>query len=220
LGAIIDRNFHPSALARALRSPLPAAAAHRQAAPQLAYGRHRGPVPLETRPAAVLIALCPSPVGWRIPLVLRPVALPHHGGQIGLPGGRMEAGETPEQAALREFQEELQPLGAPPEILGRLSEVYVFASGHRVFPLVAWYEQMPTFDPDPREVARLLWLELTPLCDPAAWQTRRIARTISAVPLAAAIEYAAPGIEIEDHLVWGATAMILSELRAVVDRLR
>jgi hypothetical protein len=76
----------------------------RQLAPALAYGRHRGPAPEMTRRAAVAIALLKRDDGSTfIPLTMRPKSLKHHGGQVSLPGGKVELGESDLQAAMREF---------------------------------------------------------------------------------------------------------------------
>ena len=115
-------------------------------APELAYGRHRGPIRTGAKQAAVMIGLygCPTKKlttddarRWRFPLTLRPTTMVHHAGQISLPGGRMEPGEDIFQTALREYHEEL---GVEPVVrrwLGRLSTQFVYASDHVVTPVVA-----------------------------------------------------------------------------------
>ena len=78
----------------------------------LSYGRHRGPARVASRLAAVAVMLYQEPNGeWTIPLTLRPASLQHHGGQVCLPGGRVEPDEEVYAAAVREFEEEL---GIPP----------------------------------------------------------------------------------------------------------
>src|SRR6266404_6053902 len=96
-------------LAAELRRPLPGPAAQARFAPELSFGRHFGPPPESARQAAVVALLYPSGggddlsfAGWRLPLILRPEHLEHHAGQIGLPGGMIEAEESPAEAALRE----------------------------------------------------------------------------------------------------------------------
>ena len=127
-------------------------------APQLAYGRHRGPVFGEARRAAVLIALYLDPMlGWVTPLTLRPDDLEHHPGQISFPGGRVEPNEGEEEAARREFAEELGVVPSQAITVGRLSPIFVYASHHLVSPFVA---VMPgpslSWNPDPREVAEVI----------------------------------------------------------------
>ena len=62
----------------------------RRMSPQLSYGRHAGPAPCTARAAAVLLMLFRRRGRWHLPLTERPKTLPHHGGQISLPGGAIE----------------------------------------------------------------------------------------------------------------------------------
>ena len=64
-----------------LREGLPGHAAQRSAAPELTYGRHRGPRVLGMRPAAVLVLLCQTEGGWLLPMIVRPVTIVQHAGQ-------------------------------------------------------------------------------------------------------------------------------------------
>ncbi len=216
-------------LARRLTEPLPGRQAHRRFSPSLAYGRHRGPASSDTREAAVAIVLFEThrqEDAW-FPLTLRPRALKHHGGQISLPGGRVEPGETVVSAALREFQEELGP--NPPlelKFLGLLSPVYVYASHNLVTPVVFAADGPPTFCVDPLEVEAMLPVHLHELLSPASISMRRMERRV--VPPAftgeetlpnnaspSAIEWTAQTWHCTHCEVWGATAMILAELAAI-----
>ena len=131
--------------------------------PALSYGRHRGPYPFDSRHAAVLIAIYKAENGcWTIPLTRRPRSLKHHGGQICLPGGRLEPGESPKEAALREFEEEL---GVRPQQVvdcGELDTQYVYNSNNRVHPVVAMIDapERP-WRPDPVEVDEVIPLLLS-----------------------------------------------------------
>src|SRR5215510_12971597 len=97
----------PDRLARRLRLPLPGPAAQRTMESELAYGRHLGPPRLDARPAAVVALLHLIDDRWHMPLMVRPETLAHHAGQSSLPGGMVEPGETSEEAAIRELEEEL-----------------------------------------------------------------------------------------------------------------
>jgi 8-oxo-dGTP pyrophosphatase MutT (NUDIX family) len=182
---------------------------HRELAPEFAYGRHRGPVPRNAHPAAVLIALVPiSDSEWTIPLTLRPAQMADHGGQVSLPGGRSDKGETSWRTACREFGEEL---GCSTEYLqpvGQLKSLYVFASRHQVTPMVGVCAIRPAFQPNPAEVSELLFLSLNDLIADDAISVGTMRKGTA--------EFDAPGFRIGEHFVWGATAMILSELRFVV----
>ncbi|MEQ1830669.1 MAG: CoA pyrophosphatase [Pirellula sp.] len=183
--------------------------AHREFAPEFAYGRHRGPAPRNAHPAAVLIGLIPvSESEWTIPLTLRPAQLTDHGGQVSLPGGRSDAGETSWRTACREFSEEL---GCSTEFMhpvGQLSPLYVFASRHYVTPMVGVCSVRPAFQPNPDEVAELLFMSLNDLISDRA--------VCFGVMRRGNAQFDAPGFRIGEHFVWGATAMILSQLRSTV----
>lgn len=171
-------------------------------------GPYFDPPPDGARRAAVMILLYPGDGGWRLPLIVRPTDLAHHGGQIGLPGGLIEPGESEWQAALRELEEELGVPAEGIEPLGRLSPLYVYVSNNYVAPWVAAIERAPAFLMNAAEVAEVLELPLANLLDPA--QTGVFSRDRDAV--LQSVPYFAFG----SHRIWGATAMILAELAAVV----
>ncbi|HEY3062881.1 MAG TPA: CoA pyrophosphatase [Chloroflexota bacterium] len=88
--------------------------------------------------AAVGMVLLPDEAGETcFVLTLRPSTLRRHAGQFALPGGRLEPGETPEAAALREISEEIGLVLAPDAVLGRLDD-FASRSGHLITPIVFW----------------------------------------------------------------------------------
>ena len=93
--------------ARLMQKSLPGRAAQRRFEPSLCYSRHFGPPTIRARAAAVLALLYPHEGQWHLPLTVRPATLVAHAGQISLPGGAVDPGETGPQAALRELEEEL-----------------------------------------------------------------------------------------------------------------
>lgn len=111
-------------------------------------------IPLDgRRHAAVVIAVLDDGTGRRVvPLTRRPTRLRAHPGQFALPGGRLDPGETPEAAALRELHEELG-LEAPADaIVGRLDD-YVTRSGYVMSPFVVWSDTaVAELTPNPDEV--------------------------------------------------------------------
>jgi 8-oxo-dGTP pyrophosphatase MutT (NUDIX family) len=194
----------------ALAAGLPGRAAHRAMAPELAYGRHQGPVPRDARRAAVVAALVPGEAGWCVPAMVRPQTMSHHGGQVSLPGGLIEEGETPQQAALREFEEELGASAAELEVVGTLSPVYVFISQFAITPVLAVARRRPAYCPNPHEVAAVVELPLATLADPACRGRHRIERH--------GLIFEAPHFAVGPHRVWGATSLILAELVALLTR--
>jgi 8-oxo-dGTP pyrophosphatase MutT (NUDIX family) len=184
-------------------------AAHRDLAPQYAYGRHRGPAPRFAHQAAVLISLVPAAGSeWFIPLTLRPTQMADHGGQISLPGGRSDSGESVWRTACREFGEELGCTTEYLQPVGQLKPLYVYASRHMVTPIVGVCSLRPTFHPNPDEVAELIQLPLRDLIADDAIKVGTMLR--------GNVQYDAPGFRIGEHFVWGATAMVLAELRSLV----
>jgi len=134
-----------------------------------------------------------------------------HAGQISFPGGKHEVGETLAETAVREAHEEI---GVHPDkltILGGLTPLYIPPSDFEVHPTVAWYAngQRPSFIPNDGEVAEILEIPLGCLFDPIARgeETRLIRGYNVRIPF----------FNVQGHKVWGATAMILSEL---MERLR
>ncbi len=195
-------------LLRALALPSRRAATRPEYAPELSYGRHAGPAHANARRGAVLILFFPevNATGnrqWQIVLTVRAAQLSHHAGQVSFPGGQIEWGESPEQAALREYGEELGPLEGC-EIVGRLPEVHVFASNFRVTPVVAIAEVRPAYCPAPAEVADLLEVPLALL----AQSQRRGKHVIVRGPL----RFNTPHFEIAGRKIWGATWIMLGEL--------
>lgn len=164
-------------------------------------------LPETARQAAALVLLYPGPHGPMLPLTMRRDDLPHHGGQISLPGGRLDSGEAPEAAALREAHEEIGVNPGDVRVIGRLSSLWVIVSNFVVQPFVGLADRRPSFAIDPREVASLIEVPLASIRDAArlGW-SRRVRDGVM-------VTY--PHFEFDGHHVWGATAMILGEFGAL-----
>jgi 8-oxo-dGTP pyrophosphatase MutT (NUDIX family) len=187
--------------------PGPRVAARFEPRPRL-WRYYRAPPP-DARAGAVLVLLYRHRRQWCVPLTLRPEHLADHAGQISLPGGAVEPGETTRQAALREFREELGDDGRSVELLGQLSAIYVRASNFVVTPIVGVAERRPKLTPNPGEVEQLLEVPLLHLLDPANFGSHR--RQHRGRP------YSAPHFTWQSHRIWGATCAILGELVTVLE---
>jgi len=159
-------------------------------------------------PAAVLIALVEHPAGLTVILTRRADTLRSHTGQVALPGGRCDPGETPWGAALREAEEEI---GLDPALvsLAGLSTPYRTGTGYHVTPVVGFVR--PGFDLrlNPAEVADVFETPFGFLMDPTNHQRREGKTPAGDLRRFYAITW-------ENRLIWGATAGML---RALYDRL-
>lgn len=193
-----------AALDHALARPLPASAAHALMAPR---PRRQWPDDfnkMEIRDAAGLVLLTPIDDRAHIVLTVRAQTLGRHGGQVSLPGGKVDAGETYEAAALREAHEEIGLDRAEVRLLGRLTPLDIPVSGFRLHPVVGVARSRPTFLAADAEVAQILLIPIDELMAPARMQM--IDRRRGDIPVVA------PSFCVAGHEIWGATAMVLAEL--------
>lgn len=193
-----------------LAAELPGRAAQYRMAPQ---PRPSGTFPYDqpapdARRGGVLVLFYPHAGRLYLPLILRPTYNGVHSGQIGFPGGGYEAGDADlVHTALREAYEEVGVPAQDVEVLGQLSPLYIFASNYLVQPTVGWTPARPDFTLDPYEVERLVETPVSALLDPAnqreeVWNLRsRVANV--------------PFFLVQEQYIWGATAMMLSELLAI-----
>ncbi len=197
-------------LRRCLAAPLPGATAHLRFAPTpILRLWDPAATPPDARHAAALVLVYPGADGPTLALTLRRPDLPHHGGQISLPGGGLEPGESPVAGALRETQEELGVDPALVRVVGTLSTLWVIVSGFVVHPIVGIADERPAFVPSPYEVDTIIEAPIDALRNAAAVQWGR--RVRANVPLVC------PYFALGAHRVWGATAMILGEFCTALD---
>jgi len=173
------------------------------------------PLPPETHPkeAGVLILLFPGQSDLHFFLTRRTDSVETHKGQISLPGGAQEPGESLAQTATREACEELGFCDAAIELLGEaLTPVFIPVSGFRATPFVAFTPQHPVVRAAPGEVVEVIEPSLEWIVDEKnigeeAWEIRGYSAIV-------------PYFAINGHKVWGATAMILSEFREMLCQVR
>jgi 8-oxo-dGTP pyrophosphatase MutT (NUDIX family) len=160
----------------------------------------------QLRRAAVAVAIVAGDGGAAgFVLTERASTLRNHAGQYALPGGRIDEGETPEEAALRELREEVGLPLEPGAVLGRLDD-FATRSGFAITPVVTWGGSAADLVANPAEVAVARAVPLTVLERPGVPTLRRIP------------ESDRPVIEIDlghDDPVWAPAAAILYQLREV-----
>lgn len=165
----------------------------------------------DLRAAAALLLVYPHNRSWHVPLTVRGAQLRHHTGQVSLPGGRIDPGESIEQAALREAHEEVGIEPSVVEVVGRLTPLPIAVSGHLLHPVLGIAMHRPDFRVAEPEVERLIELPIGRLRDPAlvCWEERN-----RSLPPFERIDV--PYFNVEEQRIWGATAMVLSEFLALV----
>ena len=204
-----------------LAEGLPGFAAHATMAP---FGRGAKPEMLSiegkdgARRAATLVLLFPLDTGEAaFVLTARQPSLRAHSGQVSLPGGSLDGSETPEEAALREGWEEVGVPQTEPEVLGRLSPLYIPPSSFAVWPVVAALGRRPEFAPQEEEVAAIYEVPAARLlAEDVRQQTVRESR----IPGLAGQRFPVPFFALAGQEVWGATAMMLAEFAAVLRETR
>jgi 8-oxo-dGTP pyrophosphatase MutT (NUDIX family) len=197
-------------LRRRLAGTLPGLDAQMRFAPVPGHpGWRPGHLPDDARMAAALLLIYPHDDGVAIPLTVRASGLTRHAGQISLPGGATDPGETLAAAALREAAEEIAVDPAGVRILGELTPIHVLVSGFTLHPVVGVTDTRPEFFAAPGEVEEILEVSLDDLRD--ASRIRKGSRIREGV----AIEY--PYFDLAGHQVWGATAMVLGEFICLLE---
>jgi 8-oxo-dGTP pyrophosphatase MutT (NUDIX family) len=157
--------------------------------------------------SAVLIALVEGPLGAEVLLTKRSWQMRNHRGEISFPGGRVDPGESPPEAALREAHEEV---GLDPSLVvveGELDHVSTFVSRSYIVPVVARLTARPALAPASPEVQRVLFVPLAELYRSDTYRSERWWRA----------EYDRPihFFELDDETIWGATGRILVQLLSV-----
>lgn len=192
-----------------LARPLPGAAAQWKFAPTPARkGWRPDDMPSTARRAAALILLYPGEHGPSFPLTVRHDDLPHHPGQISLPGGALDQGEDAGAGALREAHEEIGIHVRDVRLLGPLSSLWVIVSNFLVQPYLGITDTRPEFRAHPGEVAELIEAPVSGFMDASRVGIEERVRD--------GIRVRYPYFDVEGHHVWGATAMMLAEFSEVL----
>jgi len=193
-------------LEKRLQEDMPGEDAHNIMKPKMPNGapvqmKHATP----PREGGVLILLYEEDGIVRFPLIQRPQYEGVHSGQIALPGGKKESTDKDLiDTSLREANEEIGVDQSEIEVIGTLSKFFVSASNYNVLPVVGKIEEKPDFIPEPREVDELISASISDLVDSRMVKEKELI-------VRNGFKLLCPYFDLESKVVWGATAMMLSE---------
>lgn len=163
----------------------------------------------KARLSSVLILLYPANGYISTVLIRRPVYEGVHSGQLAFPGGRKEESDKDLiETALRESFEEAGIKKEEVDVIGKLTDLFIPPSNFLVSPIVGYSRSRPLFVPDPQEVDEIIEVPLEDLMKPEV-NTRK---TVSAGDWSAEV----PCFYLQNQVIWGATAMILSEFLEIL----
>ncbi|WP_026977411.1 NUDIX hydrolase [Flavobacterium tegetincola] len=167
---------------------------------------------LNSRKAAVLMLFYPKNTQTHLILIVRNAYPGVHSSQIGFPGGKVEAFDINlEATALRETHEEV---GIAPEkisVVKAFTQLYIPPSNFTVFPFLGYSTEELVFKPDPREVFGIIEVSLNDFLDENNFTTENLQTSYMK-------EIELPVFKFDDKIVWGATGMMLSELKEVLKK--
>jgi 8-oxo-dGTP pyrophosphatase MutT (NUDIX family) len=186
---------------------LPNVEAHLRLAPEVRIDDIKtGRLPSHAVESAVLILLYPLKNRLHTVVILRNEYDGAHSGQISLPGGKKEESDVDfKTTALREAQEEIGIIPEKLEIVGQLSPFYVRPSNFIVYPFIAFQPEQPIFSADTTEVQRIIEIDLQNETTYEKIEKRTLTFKNN-------FQVVAPGFVVGNEFMWGATAMIFSEL--------
>lgn len=201
-----------SALSERLTEILPGSESHRLLEPPTRKNFPDKPR-RNARRSSVLILIYPKAGKYYTITILRPQYDGVHSGQISFPGGQFEEGdESLLKTALRETQEEIGVEITEEQIAGKLSDIYIPPSNFLVTPYVAIINEVPEMRKDSFEVEKLIEVSLEDIIHPGAIVRKNL-------NLEKYGNVHVPCFYVDHNIIWGATAMIMSELRTIISKI-
>lgn len=194
---------------------LPGIQAQNKLSPVKSAGKYRT-APQDHKKACVMGLIYPNGDELDMVFIERTFSHPDdkHGGQISFPGGKLEEQDDSYLiGALREVEEEI---GIPSEkitVIGQLTELYVFASNFLVYPFLGYMDETPMFVPQVEEVASIVSFPIEKLLQADIIDTKDL-------QVRDFLMKDVPYYKLNDHVLWGATAMITSEIVELIRKAR
>lgn len=165
----------------------------------------------DARQAAVMALFYPNlDHETHIILILRKKYKGVHSAQIGFPGGKLEVGETKEEAAIRETEEEVGVNQEDIKVLKQLTQIYIPPSNFYVQPFIGICDTTPIFTKQDDEVEALLEVHINDFLNDAHMITKTVSTAYD-------VSVDVPAYKLNGHSVWGATAMMLSEVKDLLN---
>ena len=196
-----------------LQEPLPGTSAHVKLAPYRKSTLNTDFSKYNPKLASILLMLYQIDNCIKFVLIQRPNYSGTHGGQISFPGGKNENKETLKDTAFRETYEEIGIEAEKIQVLGTLSKVYVPPSNYLITPFIGYIDIIPKFNPDPKEVTKILEIDLNELMKEKVIKEKNI---IVGANTDNSMEIKIPYLDLHYNVVWGATGVILSEFRDMI----
>ena len=198
-------------LTNRLKKPLPGKNAHKKMASKVRLDELKFEYDTSNATlSSVLILLFKDADVIKTVFILRQTYDGIHSGQVSFPGGRLEENdESLIETALRESREEVNIDPEKVQIIGTLTEMYIPPSNYLVLPVIGYQHSRPDFLPEKSEVAEIIETDLAFL-----FNDKLIKETLLDVR---GYKIQAPYFDVDGHIIWGATAMILSELKEIIE---
>ncbi len=208
----MDLQYFISIISKIEKTSLPAETAHQKMSPpermqqmkdlNLATSNHKT--------AAVMMLLYPKNNKMHLVLIVRNSYPGVHSSQISFPGGKVETSDINLQhTAIRETFEEIGVHENKIKVVMSFSKIYIPPSNFMVYPFLGYSVENLDFIPNPSEVVKIIELPIVDLIDENNIVLKQMETSYSK-------SIAVPAFQFQDHIIWGATAMIMNELKEVL----